>query len=66
MHMLIFGIQRITKSIYIPVFLIEECGLVFTGKIIKLFEIFAVVSVSSFLIAKFMAKGAFMFGMNQL
>lgn len=54
--MLIFGIRRITKSFSITVFLIEECRRVCAGKIINFFGIFAVVSVSAFLIPKLMAK----------
>lgn len=37
-------------------FLIEECVFLFAGKIMKFLGIFAIVSVSAFLIAKLMAE----------
>lgn len=45
---------------------LSECGLVFAGKITQLFRIFAVISVRAFLIAKLMAKDAFVFCVNHL
>lgn len=45
---------------------LSECGLVFAGKITRLFRIFAVISVRAFLIAKLMAKDAFVFCVNQI